>query len=46
MPAGVTSFGVGLPLLLGVLLLAELWDGVMIWLRAWPATTGLGSSLL
>jgi cytochrome c-type biogenesis protein len=42
----VTSFGGGLLLLLGVLLLAGLWDGVMIWLRAWPATTGLESSLL
>lgn len=29
---------------LGVLLLTGAWDQVMIWLRAWLATTGLGTS--
>lgn len=42
----VTSFGGGLLVLLGVLMLTGLWDGLMIWLRAWLATTGLGDSFL
>lgn len=42
----VTRFGGGLLVLLGLLLLTGLWDGLMIWLRAWLATTGLGSSFL
>lgn len=31
---------------LGVLLVTGLWDQVMVWLRAWLATTGLGSSVI
>ena len=42
----VTRFGGGLLVLLGVLMLTGLWEGLMIWLRAWLATTGLGSSFL
>ena len=30
----------------GVLLVTGLWDQVMVWLRAWLATTGLGSSVI
>lgn len=36
----------GAPLvLLGLLLLTGWWDGLMIWLRAWLAATGLGTSV-
>jgi cytochrome c-type biogenesis protein len=42
----VTWFGGGLLVLLGLLMLTGLWDGSMIWLRAWLATTGLGESFL
>lgn len=42
----VMRFGGGLLVLLGLLLVTGLWDGLMIWLRAWLATTGLGSSFL
>ena len=31
---------------LGVLLVTGWWDQVMVWLRAWLATTGLGSSVI
>lgn len=42
----VTRFGGALLVVLGLLLLTGLWDGLMIWLRAWLATTGLGTSYL
>ena len=42
----VMRVGGGLLVLLGLLLLTGWWDGLMIWLRAWLATTGLGSSFL
>lgn len=42
----VMRFGGGLLVVLGVLLLTGWWDGLMIWLRAWLATTGLGESFL
>lgn len=42
----VTRFGGGFLVLLGVLLLTGLWDGLMIWLRAWLAATGLGTTSL
>ena len=42
----VMRFGGGLLVLLGLLLVTGLWDGLMIWLRAWLAMTGLGSSFL
>ena len=42
----VMRFGGGLLLLLGVLLLTGAWEDLMIWLRAWLAQTGLGSSFL
>ena len=38
--------GGGMLVLLGLLLLTGLWDGLMIWLRAWLAATGLGASFL
>ena len=42
----VMRVGGGLLVLLGVLLITGLWDGLMIWLRAWLAATGLGDSFL
>lgn len=42
----ITRVGGGLLVVLGLLLLSGLWDGLMIWLRAWLATTGLGTSYL
>lgn len=42
----VTRIGGGFLVLLGVLLLTGLWDGLMIWLRAWLAATGLGTTSL
>ncbi|MEJ7773119.1 MAG: cytochrome c biogenesis protein CcdA [Geodermatophilaceae bacterium] len=42
----VTRIGGGMLVLLGVLLLTGMWDGFMIWLRAWLAATGLGTSAL
>lgn len=42
----VTRIGGGMLVLLGVLLLTGTWDGFMIWLRAWLAATGLGTSAL
>ena len=40
----VMRVGGALLIVLGVLLLTGWWDGLMIWLRAWLAATGLGSS--
>ena len=42
----ITRAGGAFLVLLGVLLLTGLWDGLMIWLRAWLAATGLGTSYL
>jgi len=42
----VTRIGGALLVLLGVLLLTGMWDNFMIWLRAWLAATGLGTSAL
>lgn len=42
----VMRFGGGLLLFLGLLLVTGLWEDSMIWLRAWLAQTGLGSSFL
>ena len=42
----VMRIGGGLMIALGILLLTGWWDALMIWLRAWLATTGLGSSFL
>ena len=42
----VMRIGGSMLVLLGVLLVTGLWDGLMIWLRAWLAATGLGSSFL
>ncbi len=42
----VTRIGGGFLVLLGVLLLTGLWDGLMIWMRAWLAASGLGTSSL
>lgn len=42
----VTHIGGAFLVLLGVLLLTGLWDGLMIWMRAWLAATGLGTSSL
>lgn len=42
----VTLIGGGFLVLLGILLLTGLWDGLMIWMRAWLAATGLGTSSL
>ena len=42
----VMRVGGGLLVLLGLLLVTGWWDGLMIWLRAWLAATGLGSSFL
>ncbi len=42
----VTRIGGGFLVLLGLLLLTGMWDGFMIWLRAWLAATGLGTSAL
>jgi len=42
----VTHIGGAFLVLLGVLLLTGLWDGLMIWIRAWLAATGLGTSSL
>lgn len=44
--ANVMRIGGSLLVVLGVLLVTGLWDGLMIWLRAWLAATGLGSSFL
>lgn len=42
----VMQVGGVLLIALGLLLVTGLWDGLMIWLRAWLATTGLGNSQL
>ena len=42
----VMRVGGGLLVVLGVLLVLGWWDALMIWLRAWLATTGLGASYL
>ena len=42
----VTRVGGGLLIVLGVLLLTGTWDTIMIWMRAWLATTGLGTSIV
>lgn len=42
----VMRVGGSMLVLLGLLLVTGLWDGLMIWLRAWLAATGLGSSFL
>ena len=42
----VMRIGGTMLVLLGLLLLTGLWDGLMIWLRAWLAATGLGASFL
>ena len=42
----VMRVGGGLLVLLGGLLITGLWDGLMIWLRAWLAATGWGDSFL
>lgn len=42
----VTRVGGGLLVLLGLMLVTGTWEGVMIWLRAWLAATGLGTSAL
>jgi cytochrome c-type biogenesis protein len=42
----VMRVGGVLLILLGLLLVTGLWDSVMMWLRAWLATTGLGSSVV
>lgn len=42
----VTRVGGGLLIVLGVLLLTGTWDSIMIWMRAWLATTGLGTSVV
>lgn len=36
----------GLLVVLGLLIVTGWWDAVMMWLRSWLATTGLGSSVL
>lgn len=40
----VMRVGGALLVLLGILLLSGWWDAMMIWLRAWLATTGLGTT--
>jgi len=42
----VTRVGGGLLIVLGVLLLTGTWDSIMIWMRAWLASTGLGTSVI
>lgn len=42
----VMRVGGVLLVLLGILLVTGWWDALMIWLRAWLATTGLGTSSL
>jgi cytochrome c-type biogenesis protein len=42
----VMRAGGALLIVLGILLLTGWWDALMIWLRAWLATTGLGASAL
>lgn len=42
----VTRIGGGLLIVLGLLLLTGTWDSIMIWMRAWLATTGLGTSVV
>ncbi|KQS64307.1 cytochrome c biogenesis CcdA family protein [Modestobacter sp. Leaf380] len=42
----VTRIGGGLLVLLGILLVTGTWDAIMIYTRAWLATTGLGSSFV
>ncbi|MCF6746333.1 cytochrome c biogenesis protein CcdA [Blastococcus sp. KM273128] len=44
--ATVMRLGGVLLIVLGILLVTGWWDHIMIWLRAWLATTGLGSSVL
>lgn len=43
---GITMAGGAFLVVLGLLLVTGLWDGLMIWLRAWLAATGLGTSYL
>ena len=43
---GITMAGGAFLVLLGLLLVTGLWDELMIWLRAWLAATGLGTSYL
>ncbi|SDY85472.1 cytochrome c-type biogenesis protein [Modestobacter sp. DSM 44400] len=40
----VMRVGGGLLIVLGIMLVSGWWDGLMIWLRAWLAQTGLGAS--
>lgn len=42
----VTRIGGAFLVVLGVLLLTGVWDSLMIWLRAWLAATGLGTTSL
>lgn len=42
----VMRIGGGLLVVLGFLLVTGMWNGLMIWLRSWLATTGLGESFL
>nr|WP_243851570.1 cytochrome c biogenesis protein CcdA [Modestobacter marinus] len=42
----VMRVGGVLLLALGLLLVTGMWDAVMMWLRSWLATTGLGSSVV
>lgn len=42
----VTRVGGAFLVLLGILLLTGLWDSLMIWVRAWLAATGLGTTSL
>ena len=44
--AATMRLGRLLLILLGVLLVTGMWDQVMIWLRAWLAASGLGTSAL
>jgi cytochrome c-type biogenesis protein len=42
----VMRVGGVLLVVLGLLLVTGAWDSVMMWLRAWLATTGLGTSVI
>ena len=42
----VMRVGGGVLMVLGILLVTGRWDGLMIWLRAWLAATGFGTSAL
>ncbi len=42
----VMRTGGALLIVLGLLLVTGWWDSLMIWLRAWLATTGLGTSIV